>query len=395
MSIGPGAAVRKPLRTYGGRGCDGAVGPLRERGRGHGCLEGWLGGAVRRYGGGAMIDLRSDTVTRPTDAMKAAMMAAPLGDDVYGEDPTTLALERRIAELLGKEAAIFVSSGTMGNQLAIRCHTQHGDEVIVGEGAHPVFYESGAAPVLSGVQFAIAGRGGLFTADEMEAAVKPVAYTSPRTSLVCVENTHNRAGGRIFPQAEAVRIAERARKHGLATHLDGARLFNVHVATKRSLAELAAPFDTVSVCFSKGLGAPVGSALVGPRALVVAARRFRKMWGGGMRQSGILAAAALYALDHHVARLAEDHDKARSFAEAAAKIPGARVDVAGVETNIVNVDLDGVTAEAVSAAARERGLLVNPSAPGRLRAVFHLDVAPGDVLGAAAALGEAVARCRG
>ncbi len=341
-----------------------------------------------------MIDLRSDTVTRPTEAMKAAMMAAPLGDDVYGEDPTTLALEARIATLLGKEAALFVSSGTMGNQLAIRCHTQPGDEVIVGEGAHPVFYESGAAPVLSGVQFAIAGRGGLFTADEMEAEIKPVAYTSPRTSLVCVENTHNRAGGRVFPQAEVVRIAERARARGLALHLDGARLFNAHVAKQTPVAELAAPFDTVSVCFSKGLGAPVGSALVGPRALVAAARRFRKMWGGGMRQSGILAAAALYALDHHVARLAEDHQKARAFAERAASIPGARVDLAGVETNIVNVDLDGIAADDVSRAARELGLLVNPSAPKRLRAVFHLDVAASDVDSAARALGEAVQRCR-
>ncbi|MFO0669326.1 MAG: threonine aldolase family protein [Polyangiaceae bacterium] len=269
-----------------------------------------------------MIDLRSDTVTRPTEAMKAAMMAAPLGDDVYGEDPTTLALEARIATLLGKEAALFVSSGTMGNQLAIRCHTQPGDEVIVGEGAHPVFYESGAAPVLSGVQFAIAGRGGLFTADEMEAEIKPVAYTSPRTSLVCVENTHNRAGGRVFPQAEVVRIAERARARGLALHLDGARLFNAHVAKQTPVAELAAPFDTVSVCFSKGLGAPVGSALVGPRALIIAARRFRKMWGGGMRQSGILAAAALYALDHHVARLAEDHFKGACVRRARRQHPG-------------------------------------------------------------------------
>jgi threonine aldolase len=212
-----------------------------------------------------MIDLRSDTVTKPTAAMREAMANAAVGDDVYGEDPTVRALEERTASLLGKEAALFVSSGTMGNQLAIRCHTEPGDEVIVGEGAHPVFHESGAAPALSGVQFAIAGRGGIFTADEMAEQIKPRAYWSPRTSLVCVENTHNRAGGRIFPQDAAVAIAERAREHGLAAHLDGARIWNAHVATKIAFDKLAAPFDTISVCFSKGLGAPVGSALVGPR----------------------------------------------------------------------------------------------------------------------------------
>lgn len=347
-----------------------------------------------------MIDLRSDTVTRPTAAMKAAMLAADVGDDVYGEDPSAVALQERVAAMLGKEAALFVSSGTMGNQLAIRCQTQPGDEVIVGEGAHPVFYESGAGPVLSGVQFAIAGRGGLFTADEMEAEIKPVAYTSPRTSLVCVENSHNRGGGRIFPQDGVVAIAERARHHGLLLHLDGARLWNVHVATGISLAALAAPFDTVTVCFSKGMGAPVGSVLSGPRALIESARRFRKMWGGGMRQVGMLAAAALYALDHHVARLADDHVKARSLAERVAMTPGARVDVAGVQTNIVNVDLDHDVrggADAVSREMRALGVLVNPSggAARRLRAVLHLDVTHEGVARAALVLAEAIARCRG
>lgn len=342
-----------------------------------------------------MIDLRSDTVTLPTPAMKVAMMAAPLGDDVYGEDPTTKALQERVASLLGKEAALFVPSGTMGNQLAIRCATQPGDEVIVGQGAHPVFYESGAGPVLSGIQYAVAGSGGLFDADEMESEIKPSAYTSPRTSLVCVENSHNRSGGRIFPQATAVAVAERARKFGLSVHLDGARLWNVHVATGSSLKVLAAPFDTVSVCFSKGLGAPVGSALLGSRTTIERARRFRKMWGGGMRQTGMLAAAALYALDHHVERLAIDHENARGFAERVAAIKGAAVQLTGVETNIVNIELErGISADAVVAEARNRGVLINAISPRALRAVFHLDVGKNEVPAGAQALSQAIAGAR-
>ncbi|HTN90833.1 MAG TPA: threonine aldolase family protein, partial [Sorangium sp.] len=213
----------------------------------------------------AMIDLRSDTVTRPTAAMRAAMAAAEVGDDVYREDPTVRRLEERVAELTGKEAALFVPSGTMGNQIALLCHTQRGDEVIAGEGAHCAFYESGAAPAWSGVQFAFAGRGGLFTAADVEDAIKPPLYYLPRTRVVAIENTHNRAGGRVFPQDDVLAIASVARAHGLALHLDGARLWNASVASGRPVAELAAPFDTVSVCFSKGLGAPVGSALCGGR----------------------------------------------------------------------------------------------------------------------------------
>ncbi|MBK6691742.1 MAG: aminotransferase class I/II-fold pyridoxal phosphate-dependent enzyme [Myxococcales bacterium] len=341
-----------------------------------------------------MIDLRSDTVTQPTPAMRAAMAAAPVGDDVYGEDPSVRELEARIARMLGKPAALFVTSGTMGNQLAIRCSTEPGDEVIVGEGAHPVFHESGAAPVLSGVQFAIAGRGGLFTAEDAEREIKPRAYTSPRTSLICVENTHNRAGGRIFPEAEIERIGAVARANGLAFHLDGARLWNTHVASKLPLARLAAPFDTVSICFSKGLGAPVGSALLGTAALVEKARRFRKMWGGGMRQAGILAAAALYALDHHVERLQEDHDKARALGQKLASVPGLVVDEASIDTNIVNIDVERLAPEAVSAEARARGLLLNPSAPGRLRAVLHLDVRREDIARCAAILAESLEAVR-
>jgi threonine aldolase len=343
-----------------------------------------------------MIDLRSDTVTRPTPAMREAMARAEVGDDVFGEDPSVRALEEEVAALVGKEAALFVTSGTMGNQLAIAVHTRPGDEVIVGEGAHVVFYESGAGAALSGVQFAIAGSGGLFDADAMEERIQAPAYWSPRTSLVCVENTHNRAGGRIFPQRDAVAIAERARARGLAVHLDGARIWNAAAATGLSPKELAAPFDTVSVCFSKGLGAPVGSALCAPRAAVERARRFRKMWGGGMRQSGILAAAALHAIRNHRDRLGDDHAAAKAFAERAARIDGARVDLARVETNIVNVDLDApLGGEAVAIAARGLGLLVNASGPRRIRVVTHLDATRADVERGAELLQQAVAKVKG
>jgi threonine aldolase len=340
-----------------------------------------------------MIDLRSDTVTRPGPAMREVMARAEVGDDVYGEDPTVRSLEEEVAALLGKEAALFVSSGSMGNQLAIAVQTRHGDEVIVGEGAHPVFYEAGAGPALSGVQFAVAGRGGLYTAAEMEEVMKPLAYYTPRSSLVCVENTHNRAGGRVFPQRDAVAIAERAHALGLLAHLDGARLWNAAVATGATERELAAPFDTVSVCFSKGLGAPAGSAFVSSRHNVELARRFRKMWGGAMRQVGILAAGALYALHEHRSRLATDHENARVFANAVAGKPGLRVELGAVETNIVNVDTDG-PAEAISKAARTLGVLINASGSNRLRAVTHLDVSRADVERAAQIVARAAAEHR-
>jgi threonine aldolase len=338
------------------------------------------------------IDLRSDTVTRPSAAMRRAMAEAEVGDDVYGEDPTVLRLEERVAALLGKEAALFVSSGTMGNQVAILCQTRPGDEVVVGEGAHCAFYESGAAAALAGVQTIHAGRGGLFGAAELEAVIKPVHDVHPRTSLVAIENTHNRAGGRVFPQADVLAIAAVARARGLALHLDGARLWNAAAATGLSPAELGAPFDTVNVCFSKGLGAPVGSALCGSRDLVRAARRFRKMLGGGMRQAGILAAGALYALEHNLARVAEDHAAARTLAEALRAVGEARV--GEVETNIVNVDVPGVSAERVAEAAARRGVLVGASGPERIRAVTHLDVAAADVAPAARALAEAIREAR-
>ncbi|WP_437592212.1 low-specificity L-threonine aldolase [Sorangium sp. So ce1000] len=343
----------------------------------------------------AMIDLRSDTVTRPTAAMRAAMAAAEVGDDVYREDPTVRALEERVAELTGKEAALFVPSGTMGNQIALLCHTQRGDEVIAGEGAHCAFYESGAAPAWSGVQFVFAGRGGLFKAADVEDAIKPPQYYLPRTRLVAIENTHNRAGGRVFPQEDVLAIASVARAHGLALHLDGARLWNAAVATGLRPAELAAPFDTVSVCFSKGLGAPVGSALCGSADVVRAALRFRKMLGGGMRQAGVLAAAALYALAHHQGRIAEDHEAARAIARAmraaAPSAAGTPATIDEPETNILYIETPGIPAERLVEAARRRGVLVGATGRSAVRAVTHLDLAPEQVAPAASALAEALA----
>jgi threonine aldolase len=322
----------------------------------------------------SVIDLRSDTVTRPTPEMRKVMAAAEVGDDVYGEDPTVRRLEERVADLLGKERALFVPSGTMSNQIALLVHTRPGDEVVIGEGAHCAWYESGAGAALAGVQFAVAGAGGLFDEAALDAAVKPRAYYHPRTSLVCVENTHNRSGGRVFPLAALRAVAERARHHELFLHLDGARLWNASAATGIAERTFAAPFDTVNVCFSKGLGAPVGSALAGSRAAIQAGHRFRKMLGGGMRQAGILASAALHALENHRERLADDHRAARAIAEIVANARGAAVEVGHVETNIVAIRLERAASEDVVERARAAGVLINATGPSSLRAVTHLDV---------------------
>jgi threonine aldolase len=333
-----------------------------------------------------VCDLRSDTLTSPTPGMRAAMAAAQVGDDVYGEDPTVRALEERVAALLGKESALFVPSGTMGNQIGLLVHTRPGDEVIIGEGAHCAFYESGAGSAWAGVQFAIAGRGGLFRADEMLEVIKPLPDHFPRSRLVVVENTHNRAGGRVFPQADVVAIAEAARARGLGLHLDGARLWNASVATGLDLQDLAAPFDTVGVCFSKGLGAPVGSAFVGSREHIVSAHRFRKMLGGGMRQAGILAAGALYALEHQRARLSEDHRSAQVFAEILGGADGIELSAHGVDTNIVTFDVTHIDAAEMVSRARQHGVLMNPIARRTLRAVTYLGVSEGDAKRAAETL---------
>jgi threonine aldolase len=335
------------------------------------------------------IDLRSDTVTRPTQAMREAMARAEVGDDVYGEDPTVNRLEEQVAALLGKEAAVFVPSGTMGNQIALQCHTRRGDEVLLGEDAHLSTDESGAGAAWAGVQFRNVGRGGLFSTAELEDAIHEPDAHCPRQSLVAIENPHNRAGGLVWGHASVLASAALARRHGLGLHLDGARLWNAAVASGRPEAELAAPFDTVNVCFSKGLGAPVGSALCGPRELVDRARHFRKMFGGGMRQAGVLAAGALFALEHHRQRLAEDHAAARVF-EAALREVGGDATVIRAETNQVNVDTPGIPAERVVEAAKRRGVLVGAMSRHRTRAVAHLDVAPGDAEVAARALADAL-----
>jgi len=305
------------------------------------------------------------------------MADAEVGDDVFGEDPTVRRLESRAAEFLGKEAALFVPSGTMANQIALKVHCQPGDDVVVGEAAHAYLYESGAGGAIGGVQFTVVGHGGLFTVRDVEGAYKPssVHHLAP-TRLVCLENTHNRGGGAIWSQRDVLEIAAFARAHGLPLHLDGARIANAAVATGVSAATLGAPFDTVSLCFSKGLGAPVGSVLAGTRAHVDRAHRFRKMLGGGMRQAGILAAAALWALDNNVDRLAADHANAWLLAERLTGIPGLYVDPARVQTNMVLVELATwlpTAAEAVAALAAV-GVLSLAVAPRRLRLVTHLDV---------------------
>lgn len=324
-----------------------------------------------------MIDLRSDTVTKPSPGMRHAMAAAEVGDDVFGEDPTVNRLQERIADLLGKEAALFVPSGTMGNQVCLKALTQPGDEVICEAGCHFFNYESGAPGLLSGVVLRpLIGTRGVITAEQVEAAIHPAADHFAPTRVVAVENTHNQAGGTIFPLSEMHRLRQVADAHGLKMHLDGARLWNASVATGVPLHEFARPFDSVSVCFSKGLGAPVGSAVAGSREFIATAHRYRKAFGGGMRQVGILAAACIYALDQNVERLSEDHASARRLAEGLAAVPGVEVDVDGVQTNIVLIEIvrpEKSPAQVVEELRRE-GVLVVPFGRRTLRAVTHLDV---------------------
>lgn len=323
------------------------------------------------------IDLRSDTVTRPGAAMRAVMAQAPVGDDQYGDDPSTNALQERVAAMLGKEAAIFLPSGTMANQVALMTLTRPGDDVIVGAEPHIVWHEAGAAAANAGVQFTVVGQGGLFTADQVAAALKPRGHDIfPPSTLIVVENTHNRGGGVVFPQGDIEAIADVATRSGVRMYLDGARLFNVAVATGLDLATLARPFDLISVALSKGLGCPVGSVLSGDSATIAAARRIRRRLGGAMRQSGIVAAAGLYALDHNIARLAEDHANARLIASGVNDLPGVRLDFATVQTNIVIFHLDESREDAASfvARARRRGLLLSAFAARTVRLATHLDV---------------------
>ena len=326
-----------------------------------------------------LIDMRSDTVTRPTAGMLQAMAEAEVGDDVLGDDPTVQRLQDRTAELLGKEAGLYVPSGTMGNQLALRAQTSPGDQLVVEDGAHIYRYEAGAPAALSGLLLTcVPAPGGCLDWERVEAALNPDNVHAAPPSLVCLENTHNRAGGRILPQDRVAAVGAGAHARGLRVHLDGARLWHAHIAGRLSLAELARPADTVSVCFSKALGAPVGSVLVGDRATIKRAYRFRKMWGGGMRQSGLLAAACLYALDHNLERLAVDHARAAALA---AGLHHPRISVGHpVETNIVMVDVAGEGAEArLVGHLAAHGIKVLGFGPGRVRLVPNLNNDDADV----------------
>ena len=330
-----------------------------------------------------IVDLRSDTVTRPTPAMREAIAKADVGDDLFGDDPTVNALQQRIAKRLGKEAALFVPSGTQSNLCALMSHCQRGDEALVGQLAHLYRYEAGGMAVLGSIQPQPLPQqpDGTLRLEDIAAAIKPDDNHFGRTRLLCLENTWN---GQVLPQPYLAEATALARTHGLATHLDGARLFNASVASGVSVAEIAAPFDSVSVCFSKGLGAPVGSALCGSAEFIARAQRLRKMLGGGMRQSGLLAAAALYALDHHVERLADDHVNARRLADGLARIDG--ITVVPPHTNIVFANVAGGRNEALLAHLENRGVLATGLIG--LRFVTHLDVDTTGIHRAIAAVSE-------
>jgi threonine aldolase len=309
--------------------------------------------------------------------MRAAMNAARVGDDQFGEDPAVNELQERCAALLGKEASLWLPTGTMANQVALRIYTRPGDDVVVSRQSHAVWHETGAAGANAGVQFTEIGNGGSFTAEDLRAAVKPRGHMLyPPTALVEIENTHNRAGGIVFPQAEVIRVCEAARERGIATYLDGARLWNAAVATGISPARLAAPVDIAAVAFSKGLGGPGGSVLAGSRDEIVLAHRYRRMLGGAMRQVGFFAAAAIYSLDHHVERLAEDHANALSLASGLASSGKILLDLSTVQTNIVMFSLapEAPDASVVVEEARRRGVLTVAFGPRTVRAVTHLDV---------------------
>lgn len=339
-----------------------------------------------------MIDLRSDTVTKPTPAMREAIANAEVADDVFGEDPTVNALEERTAEMLGKEAALYTPSGTMANQLALRAHTAHGDEILIHEHAHVYLYESGASAALSGVICrTLAGARGIFTAEQVQASLRSKNVHYAPTRLVCIENTHNGGGGSIWPIESIAEVANTSRRNGLSMHLDGARLWNASVATGISERDYAAHFDSVSVCFSKGLGAPIGSALVGSRSFIERARRFRKQFGGGMRQGGIAAAGALYALEHHRERLGEDHANARVLADALAAIDVIDLNPATVETNIVRFNTLGMPAAALVEKAKSRRVALLDTGPNSIRAVTNLHVTANDITTAIEVIHEAVA----
>ncbi len=340
-----------------------------------------------------MIDLRSDTVTRPTDEMRSVMARAPVGDMQYGDDPSLNALEARVAELLGKEAALWLPSGTMANQVALRVLTRPGDDVLVGSEAHSVWHEAGGSAANAGVQFTEIGSNGLFSADDVRRHAKPrnqPVLPIPGTTLVQIENTHNRHGGLVWNQADIDAIGVATRELGLALYLDGARLWNAAIASGQTPARICAPFDLLMVAFSKGLGAPAGSMLAGRKELIQASIRHRRMLGGAMRQVGMFAAACDYGLTHHFERLAEDHENARLIAQRLVQIPGIRMATDTVATNIVVFELDGtrLTASELVIAAKSRSILINALGPTKMRLLTHLDVTRAQCLQAAETLTE-------
>ena len=317
-----------------------------------------------------IVDLRSDTVTLPTPDMLAAMMRAPLGDDVLGDDPSVHALEERSAHLAGKEAAVFVPSGTMANLIGIMVSTRPGDEVLLHQDAHPFHYEGAGSAVVAGVQLrTLPGPGGVIDPNDLATAVRPPDPHYPHTALLCVEDTHNRGGGTLQPPANTARLLDVARSSHMSAHLDGARVFNAAIAAGTTVADRARGFDTVSFCFSKALGCPAGSVVCGDQDRMVNARRHRKMLGGAMRQSGMLAGAALYALDHHVDRLADDHRRARQLAVGLTELG---LDVPAPPSNIVVVQVPG--AGGVASRLEESGVRCFPIGPDRLRLVVHLGI---------------------
>lgn len=343
------------------------------------------------------IDLRSDTVTRPTDEMRRAMATARVGDDVYGEDPTVRELEEMGARMVGKEAALFMASGTMGNQVAILTHTNRGDEIIVDSNAHIFMYEAGAPAVLSGVQVrTIEGLRGYMTPDQIKSVYRGQDIHAPVSRLFCLENTHNRAGGTVVTPDKVREMAETAHRLGMQVHLDGARIFNAATALAVSASELAGPCDSVMFCLSKGLAAPVGSLLAGTRSFVERARKYRKMLGGGMRQVGILAAAGKVALTEMVGRLAEDHQNARLLAEGLTALPGLHIDLATVQTNIVVIDVSqtGMTPDQFAAALADKGVLAVTFGSSHVRMVTHKDVSREDVAAAVEIVGAMLGKNR-
>lgn len=331
----------------------------------------------------SVIDLRSDTVTKPSLAMREAIFKAAVGDDVFGDDPTVIKLEMIIADLLGKEYALFVPSGTMANQIALRSLTQPGDEVILEKDSHIFNYEAGSASALSGLQLLpIKGKRGVITKEQIEAEIRPEDIHHPRSKIISLENTHNRAGGTIFPLDEIKRIFKLAKENNLKLYLDGARLWNAVIATGIPLHKWAKNFHSVSVCLSKGLGAPIGSVLAGDEEFIKKARRIRKMYGGGMRQVGIIASAGIYAVENNFNRLIEDHRNAKLLAERLSELKGIKIDLESVHTNIVVLDISesGKDVPSVIKELKERGVLVVPFGKTKIRIVCHLDVNRNDIL---------------